>query len=84
MAKISAKLMKQLRKDPGSSVRLIIRTRGDPDQNIRRLEARGLRVARRLQLVRSLAVRGRASAGLAILDEDWVVAIEEDRPVKAA
>ncbi len=65
-------------------MRLIIRTRGDPDQNIRRLEARGLRVARRLQLVRSLAVRGKASAGLAILDEDWVVAIEEDRPVKAA
>ncbi|MFQ5945769.1 MAG: hypothetical protein ACE5NC_05885 [Anaerolineae bacterium] len=84
MAKISASLMDQLQQDPGSSVRLIIRTRGDPDQNVRRLEERGLRVARRLQLVRSLAVRGKASAGLAILDEDWVVAIEEDRPVKAA
>lgn len=84
MAKISANLMDQLQQDPGSSVRLIIRTRGDPDQNVRRLEERGLRVARRLQLVRSLAVRGKASAGLAILDEDWVVAIEEDRPVKAA
>lgn len=76
--------MKQLQQDPESSVRLIVRTRGDPDENVRRLEERGLRVAGRLRLIRSLAVQGKASAGLAILDEDWVVAIEEDRPVKAA
>lgn len=84
MAKIKTDLLAKLHKNPGSSVRLIIRTRGDPDENIRRLQERGLQVARRLQLIRALAVQGKASAGLSLLEEDWVVEIEEDRPVKSA
>jgi len=82
MGKIDNGLRKNLAADPERSVALIIRTAGDPTPHLPRLAELGLRVGHQFKLVPGVSVAGRAAAALSLLDEDWIVKIEEDRPVK--
>lgn len=83
MAKIDHNLLERMRKDPQAKVNLIVRTKGDPEEYIPLLSQRGIEVRQKIQLLKALAIRAPASQCLLLLDEGWVLAIEEDRPVKA-
>ena len=82
MGKIDNGLRRNLAADPERSVALIIRTAGDPTPHLPRLVELGLQVSHQFRLVPGVSVAGRAAAALSLLDEAWIVKIEEDRPVK--
>jgi hypothetical protein len=82
MGKIDNVLRQNLAADPERSVALIIRTAGDPTPHLPRLAELGLQVGHQFKLVPGVSVAGRAAAALSLLDETWIVRIEEDRPVK--
>ena len=81
MDKIDSALRQELAADPEQSVALIVRTDGDPTPNLSRLAELGLQVGHQFRLVPGVSVTGSAGAALLLLKEEWVVKIEEDRPV---
>ena len=81
MDKIESALCQELAADPERSVALIVRTDGDPTPHLSRLAGLGLQVGHQFRLVPGVSVTGSAGAALLLLDEEWVVKIEEDRPV---
>lgn len=81
MAKIAPDLQKKLQLDPDAVVNLILRLTDSPDQHVNALKARGLAVLFTYSLIPAVAVQGKASACLGLIDEPWVLAIEEDKPV---
>jgi len=82
MTKIDRAFHQKLAADPKQSVALIVRTEGDPTPHLSRLAELGLQVGHQFRLIPGVSVTGPAAAALALLDEGWVVKIEEDRPVK--
>lgn len=82
MSKIDRALHQKLAADPGQSVALIVRTDGDPAPHLPRLAEMGLQVGHQFKLVPGVSVIGPASAALSLLEEMWVLKVEEDRPVK--
>ena len=81
MDKIDGVLHQKLAADPEQSVALIVRTDGDPTPHRSRLAVLGLQVGHQFRLVPGVSVTGPAAAALSLLDEEWVIKIEEDRPV---
>ena len=81
MDKIDSVLRRKLAADPEQPVALIVRTDGDPTPHLPRLAELGLRVGHQFRLVPGVSVTGSAGAALLLLDEEWVIKIEEDRPV---
>ena len=79
--RIKAELENRLRADPLAQVAVIVTTGGPPGEYVSRAEAVGLEVHRQYRLRRMLALRGLAKAALALLDEPWVLSLEEDQPV---
>jgi len=65
---------------PGE-VRLIIRVDGDVPRAATRLMEQGVTVLRSFHLIPALAIRCSAEQALALLEEPWVQAVEEDRRV---
>ncbi|GAB4536922.1 MAG: hypothetical protein Kow0063_23000 [Anaerolineae bacterium] len=82
MEKIDEELYQKLAADPEQSVALIVRTRGDPTPYLSRLAELGMQVGHQFRLVPGVSVTGQGASALLLLDEEWVVKIEEDRPVK--
>lgn len=72
-----AALRSQLQTDVSAIVRC---DRLDPAY-VTAAEALGLKVVRRLRLIRGLAVEGPASALLKLAEAPWVLRIEPDQPV---
>jgi hypothetical protein len=81
MGKIDSALRNKLAAEPEQSVALIVRTDGDPTPHLSRLAELGLQVGHLFKLVPGVSVTGQGAAALALLDEPWVLKIEEDRPV---
>jgi hypothetical protein len=81
MDKIDGVLHQKLAADPEQSVALIVRTDGDPTPHLSRLAEFGLQVGHQFRLVPGVSVTGSAGAALLLLEQKWVVKIEEDRPV---
>lgn len=81
MAEIDAKLSSRLKSDPDAVVQLIVRATDDPAAVADRARALGIKVRRQYRLTRSLAIAGKASLCLRLLDEPGVTSIEEDREV---
>ena len=81
MDKIDSALRQKLAADPEQSVALIVRTDGDATPHRPRLAELGLQVGHQFRLVPGVSVTGPARAALSLLDEEWVIKIEEDRPV---
>lgn len=79
--KIKAEFEKRLRADPSAQVAVIVTTGGPPGEFVSCTEAMGLEVRRQYKLRHMLALRGPANAVLALLDEPWVLSVEEDQPV---
>jgi hypothetical protein len=81
MDKIDKALHQKLAADPEQSVALIVRTDGDPMPHLSRLAEFGLQVGHQFRLVPGVSVTGSAASALLLLHEEWVIKIEEDRPV---
>jgi hypothetical protein len=81
MDKIDEALRQRLAADPERSVALIIRTQGAPAPHLSHLADLGLKVGHQFKLVPGVSVAGRAAVALSLLDETWILKIEEDRPV---
>ena len=81
MEKIDSALHQKLVADPEQSMALIVRTDGDPAPHLSRLAELGLQVGHQFRLVPGVSVTGSAGATLLLLEEKWVIKIEEDRPV---
>lgn len=82
MKKVDEELLERLRADPEAEFKLIVKTEGEPDQYLARLQALGIEVRRTFRLTRSLAITARADAALQLADEAWVEKIEEDQIVR--
>lgn len=83
MGKIDRSFKRRLMKEPEAKVRLIVRTRDEPKTCLSLLAKRGIKVKRELGLIKALAIECEASSALALLREEWVVSLEEDREVRA-
>ncbi|MCA1553093.1 MAG: hypothetical protein LC737_01810 [Chloroflexi bacterium] len=81
MKQIDPKLEQRLCAHPQTRVRLIVRTNMPPADCAVMLADKGLRVVRTSSLINALTVEGTAKDALALCDEDWVVHVEEDKPV---
>ncbi len=81
MGKIDKALHQKLAAHAEQSVALIVRTDGDPTPHLPRLAELGLQVGHQFKLVPGVSVTGPAAAGLLLLDEKWVLKVEEDQPV---
>jgi hypothetical protein len=81
MDKIDSALRQKLTSDPERSVALIVRTDSDPTPHLSRLAELGLNVGHQFRLVPGVSVTGPAGAAVSLLEEEWVIKIEEDRPV---
>ncbi len=81
MDKIEQAFQTRLQKRPEDMVRLIVRVRGNMSQATARLTELGATVLRSFSLIKAVAVSCSAETALALLQEPWVQAIEEDRQV---
>lgn len=68
---------------PQQPLDLIVRVRYADDETQVRLESAGLTVRYRLTLVPQFIVTGPGQALLPLLDEEWLVGVEVDGPVRA-
>ena len=84
MDKMSAALESRLASVPHQAMDLIVRTQGDPEPFTARLQELGFSVRHRFRLLPGLAITGPAGRVSTLLDEDWIVSVEEDRPVAAS
>jgi hypothetical protein len=71
------------RNQPDTPFDLIMRVEGDLSERSRQLTARGVEIRRRHWLTPSLSVRCTGQMALGLLDVDWIVRIELDKPVSA-
>jgi len=78
--KIKAEFEAKLRADPTTQVAVIVTTDGSPSEFAPCAETVGLKVHRQYKLRHMLALRGPANAALALLEEPWVLSVEEDQP----
>jgi hypothetical protein len=83
-AQTSEQLLARWRAEPERAFDGIVAVAADPADYVARLEGLNLTVRRRFNLTRTLAVSGPARAFLALNETDWVIRIEEDRPVRTA
>jgi hypothetical protein len=81
MGKIEGVLRQKLAADPEQRVALIVRTDGDPTPHLPRLAELGLQVGHQFRLIPGVSVTGSAASALLLIEEAWVIKIEEDRPV---
>jgi hypothetical protein len=81
--KIDQALHGKLKDRPDETVRLIVRITGDVSQATIRLSELGVIVLRSFTLIKAVAISSSAATALALLQEPWVEAIEEDRQVFA-
>ena len=81
MDKIKRSLQRELQKRPEETVRLIVRVKGDLTPAMARLVELDATVLHSFHLINALAVSCSAQTALALLQEPWVEAMEEDRRV---
>jgi hypothetical protein len=81
--KINQALHRKWKDRPDETVRLIVRIAGDVSQATARLSELGVTVLRSFALIKAVAVSCSAATALALSQEPWVEAIEEDRQVFA-
>ncbi len=81
MPNIAPNLKSKLQTHPDAKVNLIIRTKDDPQSHFAEIQKNGLTVRRTFSLISAVAVEGTASASLALVDQPWVLSVEEDKPV---
>ncbi len=81
MARIDAGFQTRLQQCPEDAVRVIIHVSGDMQQAIARLEDMDVTVQRAFKIIPAISASCQAKTALALMQEPWVEAIEEDRQV---
>ncbi|MBI4787699.1 MAG: hypothetical protein HY782_11700 [Chloroflexi bacterium] len=81
MVSLPPELAAKVEHAPNAPVDLIVRVKDDPSAHVHELESLGWIVRRTFSLTPSVAIKGPASASLALANKNWVLAIEEDKPV---
>ncbi len=81
MATIPPALKAKVQNAPHATVDLIVRLADDPGKHVDELQSLGWTVRRTFSLTPSVAIQGPASACLALANQPWVTAIEEDKSV---
>lgn len=81
MDKIESVFRSKLQEQPQQTVRLIVRVKGDLTPATARLAESGATVLRSFRLINAVAISCSAQTALALAEEPWVEAIEEDRQV---
>jgi rRNA processing protein Krr1/Pno1 len=79
--KINPTFQARLQKRPGETVRLIVHVAGDMSLATTRLTELGATVLRSFTLIKAVSVACSTDTALALLQEPWVQALEEDRKV---
>lgn len=77
-----SELLERLRRSPDQDVELIVTVEGDPRDYEGQLQAFNLKVKRTFFLTQKLALGGAARAFIALSHENWVIKMEEDKPVQ--
>lgn len=83
MSKADAHLIQRLQQSPDADFYLILHVSGDVADVAERLRATPVEVRHVLRLIGAVAVRAPGREALRLLDEPWLVRMEEDRPVRA-
>ncbi len=83
MPKADERLIRQLEQSPAGEFHLILRVSGDVEDVAEKLRATPIEVRHALRLIGAVAVRAQGKEALRLLDEPWLVRMEEDRPVRA-
>ena len=81
MKPIDTALEQKLRAHPNAHVRVIVRTSKPPADCVAALPALNLRAVYTSTLINAITVEGTAQNALALNNADWVVRVEEDKPV---
>lgn len=81
MKRIDPKVAMVLRSEPNAVLRSIVRTKGPPAVHKDEIEQSGLRIVFISTLINAVTVEGRAGVILSLAAEEWVVAVELDKPV---
>jgi len=81
MPTIDSELKARLEQNPDAVVHLIVRLKDSPDIYLDEIRARGLTVRYTYSLISAVALQGTASAGLTLVNEPWVLAIEADKTI---
>ena len=82
MAKMSTELEKRLKSMPNRMVDLIVRTHGDASPHLEWLASEGLQVKQQYKLTPGVAVSCTGADALKLLNQDWVMSVEEDAEVR--
>ena len=83
MAKMNTELEQRLKSMPNNMVDLIVRTHGDATPHLEWLASEGFQVKQQYKLTPGVAVSCPGADALKLLDQDWVMSVEEDAEVKA-
>lgn len=81
--KANEALVRRLKSLPEREFDLLLRVSPDAEDAAAKVANRGVQVRRRFRLTHALAVRASGQAALRLLQEPWVVRVEEDRDVRA-
>ena len=79
--KVSRELLSALQASPTAEFLLLVRTTQADDEAERTLHQLGMTIRQRLTLVPTFAVTASGAAAIELLNQPWVVRVEEDRPV---
>ena len=82
--KVTSDVENKIRANPHVTLALIVRVRGDLDANATRMTQMGFTIRRQLRLIDALAVSGTGAQVEALVKEEWVISVEEDKPVKTS
>ncbi len=83
VSKADAQLIQRLQQSPTGEFYLILRVSGDAAEVAESLRGTPVEVRRLLRLIGAVAVRAQGRDALRLLDEPWLVRMEEDQPVRA-
>ncbi|MBC7264196.1 MAG: hypothetical protein H5T64_07520 [Chloroflexi bacterium] len=83
MGVIELNLVRKLEEGGTFPVRLIVRVKGDIEEQAARLEAMGCHVLSRLWLINAVAMECTSAQALRLAEEPWVERIEPDSVVSA-
>jgi hypothetical protein len=81
MATMNPELKSKLEQNPNAVVNLIVRTTDDPTAHLAEVQARGLQVRHTYSLISAMAVQGKASVSMSLINMPWVLSLEEDKTV---
>jgi len=83
MSKADSRLVQRLREAPDTDFLLILRVSGEVGKAVTALQNESVHVRHMLTLISAVSVRASGVQALGLLDEPWLLRMEEDGIVRA-